>query len=170
LLDLIHEDLNRVTKKPYVELPDSDNTPDEELSKIFWEGFLARNKSIIVDLMYGQLKSTVLCLECRNYSISFDPFLTLSLPISRPESFRVGLVPYEICENYNRTEHPFFEFEINSSIKVADIKRMVFDKAGQIGGREYIPANFKMGFIKWGEMTEEYADTHQVDKIDQSSS
>lgn len=32
LLDLIHEDLNRVKKKPYVEMPDSDGRPDEELS------------------------------------------------------------------------------------------------------------------------------------------
>ena len=36
LLDLIHEDLNRVKKKPYVEMPDSDGRPDAELSKLFW--------------------------------------------------------------------------------------------------------------------------------------
>lgn len=62
LLDLIHEDLNRVKKKPYVEMPDHDGTrPDDEMSKLFWQAFLARNQSIIVDLMYGQLKSTVKC-------------------------------------------------------------------------------------------------------------
>ena len=43
LLDLIHEDLNRVKKKPYVEMPDNPDIPDEELSKMFWKGFLARN-------------------------------------------------------------------------------------------------------------------------------
>lgn len=84
ILDLIHEDLNRVKKKPYVEAPESDGRPDDELSDEYWKGFLARNQSIVVDLMYGQLKSTVRCLECHNISISFDPFLTLSLPISRP--------------------------------------------------------------------------------------
>lgn len=99
MLDLIHEDLNRVKKKPYVEMPESDGRPDEELSRLFWSGFLARNQSIIVDLMYGQLKSTVRCLECHNISISFDPFLTLSLPISRPSKFMVGLVPFEIFRN-----------------------------------------------------------------------
>jgi ubiquitin carboxyl-terminal hydrolase 4/11/15 len=51
---LIHEDLNRVKKKPYVELPDHDGKrPDDEMSKLFWDAFLARNQSIIVDLMYG---------------------------------------------------------------------------------------------------------------------
>jgi ubiquitin carboxyl-terminal hydrolase 4/11 len=83
LLDLIHEDLNRVKKKPYVEIPDMAGKSDEEMSRVFWQGFLARNQSIIVDLMYGQLKSTVRCLECGNISINFDPFLTLSLPITK---------------------------------------------------------------------------------------
>ena len=36
ILDLLHEDLNRVKKKPYVEMPDSDGRPDNELSKLFW--------------------------------------------------------------------------------------------------------------------------------------
>lgn len=88
LLDLIHEDLNRVTKKPYVEMPDHDGTrPDDEMSKLFWQAFLARNQSIIVDLMYGQLKSTVKCSVCGNISITFDPYLTLPLPISRMNYF-----------------------------------------------------------------------------------
>jgi ubiquitin C-terminal hydrolase len=33
--------------------------------------------------MYGQLKSTVKCLDCGNISITFDPFLTLPLPIAK---------------------------------------------------------------------------------------
>ena len=32
LLDLIHEDLNRVKKKPYVEMPEADGRPDEVIS------------------------------------------------------------------------------------------------------------------------------------------
>ena len=53
VLDLMHEDLNRVIKKPYVEMKDSEGRPDEEVSAEHWEAFLARNRSIIVDLMYG---------------------------------------------------------------------------------------------------------------------
>jgi len=96
ILDLLHEDLNRVKKKPYVEVPTADNRPDTELSKLFWTAFLARNQSIIVDLMYGQLKSTVKCLECGNISITFDPFLTLSLPIQGAVSFKASFLPYDI--------------------------------------------------------------------------
>ena len=53
LLDLIHEDLNRITKKPYIEMSEDQNRPDSEIAKEFWDAFTARNQSIIVDLMYG---------------------------------------------------------------------------------------------------------------------
>lgn len=43
--------------------------------------------------MYGQLKSTVKCLQCENISIKFDPFLTLSLPIAAPIQVQVTYIP-----------------------------------------------------------------------------
>ena len=43
ILDLIHEDLNRVTKKPYVEMNEDQSRPEVEIAKEFWDGFLARN-------------------------------------------------------------------------------------------------------------------------------
>jgi hypothetical protein len=49
----MHEDLNRVLKKPYVEINSTPGKPDEEVSEEHWNAFLARNRSIIVDLMYG---------------------------------------------------------------------------------------------------------------------
>ena len=48
---------------------------EEEIAKEFWDIFLSRNQSIIVDLMYGQLKSTVTCLTCNKSFLSFDPYL-----------------------------------------------------------------------------------------------
>jgi ubiquitin C-terminal hydrolase len=43
VLDLMHEDLNRVKKKPYVEMRDSDGRPDSVVSQEHWDGFVARN-------------------------------------------------------------------------------------------------------------------------------
>jgi ubiquitin C-terminal hydrolase len=40
LLETLHEDLNDITKKPYVEYKDSNDRKDEEVSKEYWEGFL----------------------------------------------------------------------------------------------------------------------------------
>lgn len=59
LLDSLHEDLNRVYKKPYVEQSESANRPDQLVAQEHWEGHLKRNQSIIVDLMQGQYKSTL---------------------------------------------------------------------------------------------------------------
>lgn len=53
LLDSLHEDLNRVFKKPYVEQSESNNRSDAVVAKEHWEGHLKRNQSIIVDLMQG---------------------------------------------------------------------------------------------------------------------
>lgn len=101
----MHEDLNRVKKKPYVEMQDSAGRPDSEVSLEHWNAFIARNRSIIVDLMYGQLKSTVECLECGNISITFDPFLTISLPIAKPHKLNLVYVPYNMFnEKVNKND------------------------------------------------------------------
>lgn len=89
LLDGLHEDLNRVTKKPVVE-KDESSRPDEEKSKDAWIGFLRRNQSILVDLFYGLFKSTLYCPECEKISTCFDPFLSVSLPMAaKTESYEV---------------------------------------------------------------------------------
>ncbi|XP_027228164.1 ubiquitin carboxyl-terminal hydrolase 32 isoform X2 [Penaeus vannamei] len=83
LLDGLHEDLNRVHNKPYIELKDSEGRPDTLVAQEAWENHILRNKSIIVDLFHGQLKSKVTCRVCNNESVRFDPFtyLTLQLPM-----------------------------------------------------------------------------------------
>ena len=84
LIDALHEDLNKVKNKPYVESSDiSKDIPEEEQFKKGKELYLCRNQSFIVDLIYGFYKSTLFCPDenCKNISISFEPFnmITLSL-------------------------------------------------------------------------------------------
>ncbi|KAI3450781.1 hypothetical protein Pfo_007446 [Paulownia fortunei] len=81
LLDGLHEDLNRVRCKPYVEAKDSNGRPDEEVADEYWKNHLARNDSIIVDVCQGQYRSTLVCPVCRKVSVTFDPFMYLSLPL-----------------------------------------------------------------------------------------
>lgn len=81
LLDSLHEDLNRVMEKPYLELKDSDGRADNIVASEAWQYHKSRNQSIIVDLFYGQLKSKVSCLGCGRDSVRFDPFSLLSLPL-----------------------------------------------------------------------------------------
>lgn len=82
LLDGIHEDLNRIKKKPYIEDKDCDGSNDEQDAIEAWKNYLCRDKSLIVDVFQGQLRSEVQCLKCRHKNIRFEPFMYLSLPMS----------------------------------------------------------------------------------------
>ena len=83
LLDGLHEDLNKVINKPIV-IKDDSKKEDSVKAKEEWIGFLKRNQSFLVDLLYGQYKSILFCPDpnCQNVSTTFDPFLSLSLPLS----------------------------------------------------------------------------------------
>ncbi|KAI3678623.1 hypothetical protein L6452_37922 [Arctium lappa] len=91
LLDGLHEDLNRVKQKPYINSRDADGRPDEEVADEYWANHVARNDSIIVDVCQGQYKSTLICPVCDKISVTFDPFMYLSLPLqsSTPRSMTV---------------------------------------------------------------------------------
>ena len=82
LLDKIHEDLNTITIKPYIEMESKKpEQTDEEVSKIWWDKHLKRENSIIVDLFHGQFKSTISCNICHQVCVSFDSYMFISLPI-----------------------------------------------------------------------------------------
>ncbi|XP_030925271.1 ubiquitin carboxyl-terminal hydrolase 8-like [Quercus lobata] len=81
LLDGLHEDLNRVKCKPYIEAKGLEDRPDEEAAEEHWKNHLARNDSIIVDSCQGQFRSTLICPLCKKVSVTFDPFMYLSLPL-----------------------------------------------------------------------------------------
>ncbi|KAK4758907.1 hypothetical protein SAY87_020208 [Trapa incisa] len=81
LLDGLHEDLNRVKEKPYIKSRDADGRPDEVVADEYWANHIARNDSIIVDVCQGQYKSTLVCPVCDKISVTFDPFMYLSLPL-----------------------------------------------------------------------------------------
>uniref|UniRef100_A0A667YNR1 Ubiquitin carboxyl-terminal hydrolase 4 n=1 Tax=Myripristis murdjan TaxID=586833 RepID=A0A667YNR1_9TELE len=94
LLDGLHEDLNRVKKKPYLALRDAEGRPDEIVAKEAWTNHRLRNDSIIVDIFHGLFKSTLVCPECSKVSVTFDPFcyLTLPLPMRKDRTMEVFLV------------------------------------------------------------------------------
>ncbi|XP_014906287.1 ubiquitin carboxyl-terminal hydrolase 11 [Poecilia latipinna] len=99
LLDGLHEDLNRVKNKEYIELRDADGRPDQEVAEEAWRNHRRRNDSVIVDTFHGLFKSTLVCPECHKVSVTFDPFCYLSvpLPVSKErvmEVFFVSLDPH----------------------------------------------------------------------------
>eukprot|EP00040_Diaphanoeca_grandis_P020596 m.109526 g.109526 ORF g.109526 m.109526 type:complete len:478 (+) comp27964_c0_seq1:165-1598(+) len=81
LLDGLHEDLNRVTKKPpYKEDPKVAKLTTKEQAMYFRKTYAKRESSPILDCFGGQLRSTLCCTQCGYESNTWDPFLDLSLP------------------------------------------------------------------------------------------
>ncbi|CAJ0931406.1 unnamed protein product, partial [Mesorhabditis belari] len=71
-----------LSNKPYNEEEENTaNKPEDELAQLQWEQYKARNDSIIVDKVHGQIKSTLICPICQKVSIKFDPICFLSLPL-----------------------------------------------------------------------------------------
>lgn len=95
LLDALHEDLNRTRERPAyrerVDLYEGDlsRKGEERYAAEAWQEHLRRHRSVLVDLCQGQLRSQVRCCECGCASVTFDPFLFLSLPM--PPGLRRGV-------------------------------------------------------------------------------
>jgi len=83
MFDMLHEDGNRVRKKPYVEALEDKFVEKTDLTRVgqeAWRRFLRRNRSAISDLSMGQVYNRVTCPHCNHSSKNFDPFNMLSLP------------------------------------------------------------------------------------------
>lgn len=121
LVDALHEDLNRIQKKPYNENPDSDDKTvhDPEaiikLGEIYRSNHKARNDSVAMDLFSGFYKNTMECPVCDKVSITFDPYslLTVQLPIESTFQHNVTFVPY-----LGRPVNHSIDIDKNSTIKM----------------------------------------------------
>lgn len=124
MLDALHEDLNRIKKKPYVEMKERlSNENDEDASKRWWNNHLLRENSIIVDLFHGQYKSVITCPSCNHISITYDPFMYLGLPIPNVHiKVKFKFFPYEDELKFNFTE---IEMPINEHSTVKEMKKYI---------------------------------------------
>ncbi|CAI4034240.1 hypothetical protein SMKI_10G0230 [Saccharomyces mikatae IFO 1815] len=132
LLDSLHEDLNRIIKKEYIEKPSlspGDDVDDwnvvKKLADDTWEMHLKRNCSVITDLFVGMYKSTLYCPECKNVSITFDPYndVTLPLPVDTVWNKTVKILPMN-------SPPLLLDVELSKSSTFMDLKKYV----GKISG------------------------------------
>jgi len=121
LVDGLHEDLNRVLDKKYTEVPDQDETvSDNQLADEAWERHLLRNRSVIVDLFQGQLKSAVTCPQCGFISRTFDPLMFLSVPIPTTNVIKLNII--YVPKDFSMPRKYFqIEIEKNSASKVQSL-------------------------------------------------
>ncbi|XP_026286437.1 uncharacterized protein LOC113212074 isoform X1 [Frankliniella occidentalis] len=62
-----------------------------------WEKHLSSNRSCVADTFLGQFKSTVVCSECKHISVTYEPFMYLSVPLPHAMERQICLtyVPLE---------------------------------------------------------------------------
>lgn len=118
VLSSLNEDLNRVTKKPYVEQPDSDGRPDAVVAEEFWINHLAREQSIIT-LFTGQFKSLLTCSNCGHESARFEPFMFLPLPLVEPTHRFITVM---FCFRENRRKPMRISLQVAKTASIADLR------------------------------------------------
>ena len=127
LLDNLHEDLNRINKKPYVLLEEQkEYETDQEASERFWNYYKMRENSIIVDLFHGQFKCKISCMDCGNVSINYDPYIFLGLPIPEKENRMVIKFVFN-----NKLE--YFGFNLNANSNILELKKKAVEHMKMCG-------------------------------------
>ncbi|ELP84729.1 hypothetical protein EIN_174040 [Entamoeba invadens IP1] len=117
LIDGIHEDLNRVVKKVYVQSPDYNGETESEWAKKEWERYKIRNDSIITDLFTGQFKSKVVCDVCGKVNLKFDSYIFWSLTIPN----KTKLVKFTVFDkSYQHVEKVSIDVENKSRNEIVE--------------------------------------------------
>lgn len=105
VLQGLHEDINRVRERPRRDATvfaqfekEHDRAPtDYEKADVAWRFYRRYENSAVVDMLVGQLKSTLEFTDCAHKSVTFDPFWDLSLPIPKSVSSSSPTVTLDEC-------------------------------------------------------------------------
>jgi len=129
LLDGLHEDLNLVLKKPYVEEKEAEGRSDAEVALERWQGFKQRNDSFVVDAFFGLTRSEVRCdaKECSRVSVTFDPQRAFMLPLP---AIRTVLVKLTLV--YADPKKPLTRYgaTVSKTGTVKDVRHWMSERSG----------------------------------------
>ena len=126
-LDKLHQDLNRSNNNEYIQLKEKlENETEAQASLRWWKNHLRKNDSIIIDLFHGQLRNNVVCDECKNNSIIYDPFMILTLNIPKMK-FNLEIKYFGI----NLGEFQIFNINLNEESKVDEYKIKIIEKINE---------------------------------------
>jgi ubiquitin C-terminal hydrolase len=124
LLDGLHEDLNRIHKAPYIEMPDVTNGDNMAIASAeAWEAHKRRNDSLVLDCFYGQFQSTCVCPQCTRVSVAFDSCNHVSLEIPQQEAPIAVSVFVHFADGAKNTRR--FGITINRQCPISELKKRV---------------------------------------------
>jgi len=101
ILDILHEDVNKIVDKPLTTAVESDGDADDaQVAAEARRVFHLRNDSFINDLTECYLKSTVVCPEpaCHRVSVRFDQCTCLTLPVSKASQHNMTVLPITLWD------------------------------------------------------------------------
>ena len=125
IIDMLHEDTNRVVSKPVTEkIEQGEGESDEESSAKAWNLKLSRDDSAVHDIFMGQLKSVVECCNCDKVSTTFDPFMYLTVELP-PGKKKIKGVYVDLDGNFL----PFAE-TVEDTISYGKLKTLVAVRLG----------------------------------------
>jgi len=116
-----------VRDKEYVEVADFDGTNDAEAAEEAWENHLKRNRSAVVDLFHGQLRSELTCPRCSRISVTFDPFSFLSLPVPAVQTRTYNVVVVRQQEIYFPIK---YSIPMDRNLRLENLRERLSELAG----------------------------------------
>ena len=164
LLDGLHEDLNRIINKPFVENKEYTGKDEKKFAQESWNAYKQRNDSVIVDKFHGQCKSTLVCPECKHVSVTFDPMAYLALPIPINHNRQVEIV--FVGRNSIKPHQFFSSFDKNALIE--DVKAELYENHPQFSDTGKSFAVFEISTTDLIPLKELH-DYHPVEYLKQNS-
>jgi ubiquitin carboxyl-terminal hydrolase 4/11/15 len=167
LLDALHEDTNRVTKKPYIEKAEKgEDEPDDVAADKAWRLHLQREDSRVLENFMGQVKSRVQCPEegCGRISTTFDPFMYLSVPIpgATDRTMQVTFFPLDPQE---RKKNIKVTLPKSSTLSALLQKVSIVMQAQGITPELILVDNLRAADVWSGEIYQRYRPDDVIDKI-----
>ena len=100
LIDKLHEETNIISNNDNSnesnELPETIETDEIDLANTYWANEVRKNSSFFYALFMGQLKSTLICSECKTKKIKFEPFSALEIPISEGNNIIIEIILFRL--------------------------------------------------------------------------
>ena len=127
LLDGLHEDLNRIRRAPYVEMPDVTDAQNMTIAAAeAWDAHKRRNHSIVRETFYGQFQSTCVCPRCDRVSVSFETFnhVSLEIPSNRTASTTI-VMPILVHFANGKRKPVYYGVTVQRSGFISDLKNAV---------------------------------------------
>uniref|UniRef100_H2ZJG5 ubiquitinyl hydrolase 1 n=1 Tax=Ciona savignyi TaxID=51511 RepID=H2ZJG5_CIOSA len=107
-LESLHQERKTMIKSNVSSTEETTNghNTDTTADKL-WDKYIDDNQSAIVDIFQGQLESTVICSKCEFKSVTYEPFMYLSLPLNSVDETSPGeqTLTLEMCLSaYTKSE------------------------------------------------------------------